>query len=117
MSTQGSWELKEKLLADWEKISAVVDVAGGNPTRSLSRDLSLPVSSPLSEETQRSIARRWVSIFDDEIRTVMLARNTVAHAKPISEESLRAVVGLADDLLKTLGERLTNDTQAPAPAG
>jgi hypothetical protein len=117
MSTPESWELKERLLADWEKISAVVDVASGDPARALPLGLSLALSSPLPEESQRSIARRWVSIFDDEIRTVMLARNAVAHAKPISDESLKSVVGLADELLGTLGQRLTNGTETPAAAG
>jgi hypothetical protein len=114
MSTPESWQLKEKLLQDWEKISAVVGVASGDPAHVEPLEASLNLSSPLPEELQRSIARRWVSIFDDEIKTVMFARNAVAHAKPISEDGLRSVVGLADELLGTLEERLSNGTETAA---
>jgi hypothetical protein len=106
--------LKEKLLEDWEKIFAVVTLASGESNLSLGL-AQLALSSPLAE-TQLQIARRWVSIFSEEIAAVQLVRNAVAHAQPITEESLRESVKLAEELLATLSQRLNGSTDASVTA-
>lgn len=115
MSTAEVPILKEKLLEDWEKIFAVVTLASGESNLSLGL-AQLALSSPHAE-AQLQIARRWVSIFSEEIATVQLARNAVAHAQPISEESLRAAVTLAENLLATLSQGVHGSSEKRVTAG
>ncbi|MDQ4025208.1 MAG: hypothetical protein M3217_06935 [Actinomycetota bacterium] len=93
--------LRLGLLSAWEKINAYDAFASGvGPPP---ETLGLPrLPSPLPEESQLDIARRWASIFREEIETVRLVRNAVAHARPISEATLREAARLADRLLSTL---------------
>lgn len=108
--------LKLRLLAVWEHINAYVAFAyrAGPPPETL----GLPrLSSPLPEESQLAIARRWVSIFREEIDTVKLVRQAVAHAKPVSDDAVREAVRVAEYLYSTLQTGLNegvNDTDLAA---
>ncbi len=93
--------VKLGLLSAWEKINTYDAFASG--TGPPPETLGLPrLPSSLPEESQLDIARRWVAIFREEIETVHLARNAVAHARPISDDSVREAARLADRLLSTL---------------
>ena len=101
--------LKLRLLEAWATIDAYVRFASnmGPPPETLGLP---PLSSPLPEESQLQIARRWVSIFREEIETVALARAAVAHAKPISDAAVREAVRVGDRLLDTLLAGLNDGT-------
>lgn len=93
--------LKLRLLDVWESINAYDRFAtnAGPPPETL----GLPhLPSPLPEEPQLRIVRRWASIFREEIETVRLVRDAVAHAKPIPDASVREALWVADRLLETL---------------
>lgn len=108
--------LKLRLLEVWESINAYDRFAtnAGPPPETL----GLPhLSSPLPEESQLRIVRRWVSIFREEIETVRLVRDAVAHAKPIPDESLREAVTVADYLLDTLFAGLSQSVDRNRAAG
>lgn len=117
MSSPETALLKERLLEDWERIYAVVALASGQQTPWNRLGGELVLASPLPEESRLQIAKRWVWIFEEEIATVQLARNAVAHAKPISEDSLKEAVKIAEQLLSTLSQRLNNGTDMSAAAG
>lgn len=98
--------LKLRLLETWESINAYVAFAynGGPPPETL----GLPrLYSPLPEESQLAIARRWASIFREEIDTVRLFRQAVAHARPVSDDAVREAVRVAERLLATLTNGLS----------
>lgn len=108
--------LKLRLLEAWESINAYDRFAtsGGPPPETM----GLPrLPSPLPEESQRQIARRWVSIFREEIETVRLVRGAVAHAKPIPDASVREAVRVSDHLLDTLFVGLSQRVDRNRAAG
>lgn len=97
--------LKLQLLEAWENINAYVAFAynAGPPPDTLGLP---PLASPLTEESQLAIARRWVAIFREEIETVKLVRQAVAHARPVSDSAVREAVRVAERLLGTLSTGL-----------
>jgi hypothetical protein len=102
--------LKLRLLEIWETINAYVTfVYNGGPPPEM---LGLPtLASPLPDESQLDIARRWVVIFREEIETVKLVRQAVAHAKPVSENAVTEAVRVGERLLGTLHAGLSDPAQ------
>jgi hypothetical protein len=86
-------ELATRLIRDWEVLAASLDLPpyrpGGRP------DIPRVVVS--SDE-----ANRFVNVFADELKIVRAARNNVAHARPITNDDLRAAVDISDRLLAIL---------------
>ena len=104
--------LKLRLLEIWETINAYVAFAynAGPPPETLGFPA---LASPLPDESQLEIARRWASIFREEIETVKLVRQWVAHAKPVSDTNVREAVRVGERLLGTLSTGLNEPTQHP----
>jgi hypothetical protein len=74
-------QLATRLIANWEDISELTELQPG---------------SRWTDDV------RFTSTFQEELEVVRAARNTVAHAKPISPQDLRAAVDISDRLLETL---------------
>jgi len=67
------------------------------------------VGSPLPGESSREALRRWALVFADELRTVQLARNSVVHAKILSDDSLRNAIEIADRLVEIARSSVTGE--------
>lgn len=107
--------LKDRLLYLGAELESIVAFADGRydpdpdgPARWLRE-----VSSPLPEESSREALQRWRHVFADELQTVRLARNSVAHAKYISDGSLRNAIAIGDRLVSiaksSMGENYRAD--------
>lgn len=84
--------LVTQLIRNWERIAA---------------SLNLPPSRRRKSDTPRIVvnpdeANRFINVFADELDVVRAARNSVAHAIPISSDELRAAVGISERLLEIL---------------
>lgn len=58
--------------------------------------------SPLPEETPQEVAKRWSTLFADELTTVRLVRNSIVHNRPISHEDAETALEIADYVLSVI---------------
>lgn len=108
---------RDKLMRNWDVIDSVLRLARGDERHWEDWWGSRVLHSPISEESQRDIARRWSSILKDEIETVWLARNALAHGQPMDQQSVMEASRLSDELLTILEKGLVNPPARPAAAG
>jgi hypothetical protein len=75
------------------------------------------VWSSLPEESSREVLRRWRQVFADELQVVQLARNSVAHARYISDDSLRNAVAGAERLVSIAKSSVSAYTEDESDIG
>jgi hypothetical protein len=111
--------LKDRLLflgAELEGILAFVD-GRYEPDPNGPAGWLYEVRSPLADEDAREVLRRWRNVFADELQIVQLARNSVAHAKYISDDNLRNAVTVADRLVTVAKSSVGRDTSNESGIG
>ena len=95
-----------KLLRLFDEIEGALNVSDISPDNAASLDAKDEWRGLLSSERAREVVALWSSLFSQEIALLGRARNSVAHARPVSETNLERAVELADRLLGLLRERL-----------
>jgi hypothetical protein len=88
-------QLEVELIRIWESIEPF--------TRTLHATPTFPDDVRSLED--KEMLRRWNVLFAEEIDTVRRARNSVVHAKPVSDENLEAAVTMAKELWRILSQR------------
>lgn len=93
-------ELTSRVIRNWESIAASLDLPPYRPgvRASVSRD---PIST--------TDAKRFVSLFREELNVVRATRNTVAHAGSIADDDLLAAVEISERLLAILRDGTPHD--------
>jgi hypothetical protein len=90
-----------ELITVWEDLRAYLALIGGRPSRGAS-ERPEPSAIPIVA----SIISEFSTTFADQIDVVRAARNSVAHAVPISNQDLDTALALGQRLLEALSRRL-----------
>ena len=103
-SQGGDEQLKVHLLELYAQLESIVAFAEGREEpdpNSPAQWLYDAMSSPAAERRRtRDALRRWAYVFREELELVRVARNTVAHARYVSDENLRKAIGVAERLVR-----------------
>jgi len=85
-------------------LDEVVAIAEGRPVSSMAYKEELPSLQLFPPENQRAILKRWLTVFNDEITTVRLVRNSLVHRSTdeISDENLKNATETAESLIEIL---------------
>ncbi|WP_156925967.1 hypothetical protein [Glycomyces arizonensis] len=99
-SPQPNMELVWQLLSNWEFLSEALGLAGYR--RAFVNG---------AQSKYKNYVSRFRSQFEEELRIVQTARNTVAHARHIPDEELEEAVYLSRELMETHKEGIAQDRQ------
>jgi hypothetical protein len=92
--------LAQELIERWERLASAATQARTLEQQGSARSLASAELGYPSAEAYRLVD--WGRTFAEELDYVQVARNTVAHARPIDEETLRQAVRLARKLEASL---------------
>jgi hypothetical protein len=91
-----------ELISLWEDIRAYLGLVGGRSWRNDPSETLTPTPTPFVA----SIVAEWSATFADQINVVRAARNSVAHAVPVSNEDLDTALTVGRRTLDALDRRL-----------